>query len=275
MNAKSDIESADRNVEEKAVSLQESRNGADALDIKSAQLTVTQRQNALRDAYEELAEYTVCAPIAGVIASVAVQTGGTAGSGSAVATLVTKQKIAEVALNEIDITSVKTGQKVNLTFDAVDGLTITGSVAEVDQLGTSSQGVVSYTVKIGFDTDDERIKANMSVTAAIITEARQDVLLAPNSAVKTQGEAKYVQTLNGAGDPENKSVEVGLSNDTMTEIISGLNVGDEIITQTINPANTSSTSQSGTGLPGFSNGGGNRNFGSGAGQTIKIPGGGG
>jgi len=67
----------------------------------------------------------------------------------------------------------------------VPDLTITGQVVEVDTVGTISQGVVSYTVKVGFDTQDDRIKPAMSVSAAIVTETKPDVLLVPNSAIHT------------------------------------------------------------------------------------------
>ena len=99
--------------------------------------------------------------------------------------LITKQKIAEISLNEVDAAKVKVGQKVTLTFDAIDGLSITGEVSEIDALGTVSQGVVTYGVKIAFDTQDERVKSGMSVSAAIITDVKQNVLLVPNAAVKS------------------------------------------------------------------------------------------
>jgi HlyD family secretion protein len=101
-----------------------------------------------------------------------------------VATLITKQKIAQVSLNEVDITKIKSGQKVNITFDAIENLNITGQVLDVDLVGTVSQGVVSYNVKIGLDIDDERIKSGMSVSASIITDIRQDVVSVPVTANK-------------------------------------------------------------------------------------------
>src|SRR5207248_903868 len=83
--------------------------------------------------------------------------------------------------------------KATLTFDAIPDLTISGTVAEIDSLGTVSQGVVTYNVKISFDTQDSRIKGAMSVSAAIITEVKQDVLVVLNSAVKSSSGASYVE----------------------------------------------------------------------------------
>ena len=96
-------------------------------------------------------------------------------------------------MNEVDVAKIKVGQKTTLTFDAIDGLSIAGEVIDIDAVGTVTQGVVNYNVKIGFDTQDERIKPGMSVSATIIIEVKQDVLLIPNSAIKSAGEAYYVE----------------------------------------------------------------------------------
>lgn len=242
------IESSKRTIVEKTASLAELKSGATDLDIKSSELSVQQKENSLRDAQEELANYTVRAPFDGVIASVGVEKGDAVSSGGAVATIITKQKIATISFNEVDVAKIKVGQKVNLTFDAISELNITGTVAEIDTIGTVSSGVVSYNVKIVFDVQDDQIKSGMTVTAVIITSSKTDVLMVKTSAIKNQGETSYVQVLVD-GTPQNKTVVVGGSNDTMTEIVSGLSEGDEIIVQTItaSTAKTSSTKTSSSG----------------------------
>lgn len=166
---------------------------------------------------------------------------------------------AQVKVNEVDIVNVSIGQNVSLTFSAIDGLTSIGKVEKIDSLGTLTSGVVTYNVTIGFDSLDPRIKPEMSVSAAIITDVKQDVILVPNSAVKTQKGRSYIQILKGQ-TPENVAVKAGLSNDMQTEIISGINVGDKVITQTTSSGSTTSTASSrSTGssvrIPGLSGGG--------------------
>jgi multidrug efflux pump subunit AcrA (membrane-fusion protein) len=116
----------------------------------------------------------------------------------------------------------------------------------MDALGTITQGVVNYSVTIGFDTIDSRIRSGMSVSAKIITQVKQDVITVANSALKTQGNKTYVEVLKtGAQTPEQRTIEIGISNSSETEIVSGVNVGDNVVTQTINPtakATTTSTS---------------------------------
>ena len=150
---------------------------------------------------------------------------------------------AEVQVNEVDIPDVEIGQKVMITFSAIDGLEVSGKVEKIDALGTVSSGVVTYNVTIGFDTLDERIRPEMSVSASIITDVRQNVIIVPNSAVKSQGNVSYVEVLVG-NTAEKKTVTMGISNDTETEIINGINVGDNVITQTIDSSSTSTTTSS-------------------------------
>jgi HlyD family secretion protein len=251
------------------------------LDVQAARLTVTLKQNAYQKALNTLSDYTIRAPFDGVIAAANAKVGDNATSATVISTLITKQKVATVSLNEIDVAKVKIGDKATLTFDAVSGLTISGQVLDVDTIGTVSQGVVSYNVKIGFDTQDERIKPGMSVTAAIITDSKPNVLMVPTSAVKSDANGSYVEALDGvtagqsgsqgitsASQPRQISIEVGSANDSQTEIVSGLNEGDQIITRTITGSaqtTTRTTNQrTGGNVLGVPTGGGARtNFGGG------------
>ena len=70
-------------------------------------------------------------------------------------------------MNEVDAAKISVGNKTTLTFDATEDLTLTGKVAQIDTIGTVEQGVVSYKVKIAFDTQDERIKPGMTANASI------------------------------------------------------------------------------------------------------------
>lgn len=283
-----DLAAAQASVKEKETSLAKLQAGADSLDVRSQKLTVQQRQNTLLDAQRQLADYFIRTPFDGQIAKFSVKKGDASGPSVVIATLITKQQMAELSLNEVDAAKVKIGQKATLTFDAIDGLSITGEVAGIDAIGTVTQGVVSYNVKIVFDTQDARVKPGMSVSAAIIVDSRQDVLTVANSAVKTSGGNHYVEMLAnqvganqssanvatiGAGvisatPPDNQPVEIGLSSDTATEIVSGLKEGDEVIVRVITPTTQAAASQA----PSLFGGAGNRGAG-GGGNVIRGAGG--
>lgn len=248
-NNRTSLASAERTITEKTQTLADLKAGADALDIRAQEISLQQKINALADAKEQYADYAVTAPFDGVIASVDVKKGDEISSGGAVATIITEKKIAEISLNEVDVAKVKVGQKVTITFDAIDDLSIAGQVVEVDTLGTVSSGVASYTVQIAFDEQDERVKSGMTATANIIIDSAVDVLTVPASAVKTGSDgATYVEVLEN-GALTKKSVTVGLTDDTTTEIIEGLSAGDKIVTQTITSSakKSSSSSNSGSG----------------------------
>ncbi len=263
-NSQKTIISSERSITEKELSLAKTKSAPADLDIRAKKIAIQQKQDALIAAQQTLADHYVRAPFAGVIAKVSVKKGDSISTGSPVVTIITKQNTAEISLNEVDAAKIKVDQKVNLTFDAIDGLSLSGKVAEIDALGTVTQGVVTYNVKIILDTQDDRIKLGMSVSAVIITEVKQDVLIVPSSAVKNQGVTSYVEMLGetfdnpsaqgvmSANPPRQQMVTVGLSNDTQTEIISGLKEGDQIITRTViasatKPASAQAPSLFGTG----------------------------
>ena len=240
------LSGSDRSITEKAYALEKLKNGPDALDVRAQQLAVQQKELSY-------ANYFVRAPFDGVIAKVDVQKADTVGGSTVVATLITNKKIANVSLNEVDAAKIKVGQKATLTFDAVPELSIAGEVSEVDLVGAVTQGVVNYNVKIAFDTQDSRIRSGMSADAAIATAVRQDVLVVSSGAVKTQGNSSYVQLLDqslpvtdskgiiSATLPTQQVVQVGISDDTNTEIVSGLKEGEKIVTRTINPTTATKT----------------------------------
>jgi HlyD family secretion protein len=261
-NAEKDIEAAKETLAERELTLKQLKAGPDSLDIRAKEIAIKQREDALTSARQDYADHFIYAPFDGVVAETNVKKGDSVSASTNVATLITDKRLAVITLNEVDIAKVEVGQKANIAFDAVEDITVTGEVVEVDAIGTTSQGVVSYDVTISFDIQDERIKPGMSVSVDAITEVRPNVIMVSNSAVKSQGNMTYVEILANE-QPRRQVVETGLSNDTMTEIVSGLEENQAVITQTINATagqNTGSNSQGGnsilpTGGRGFGGGG--------------------
>jgi RND family efflux transporter MFP subunit len=236
------------------------------ISLEAAEKNVQTSWDSYQNSLEDASERKVVSTIDGTVNAINIKNGDDLGrlssnSNSSAPIIIGDLSTlkAQVEVNEVDIANVSIGQKVSLTFSAIDGLTSTGKIEKMDSLGTLTSGVVTYNVTIGFDSLDSRIKPEMSVSAAIITDTKQDVIIVPNSAVKSQNGSSYVQVLVGQS-PENKKVEIGLSNDTQTEIVSGINVGDNVITQTINSSSTTSTTSSRSGnssvrIPGMGGGG--------------------
>jgi HlyD family secretion protein len=201
-NALTDRDSAhaesDRNLANFKQKLADLTPGDDNLDVRSALLTIEQRENSLADAQQTLSNYTLTAPFDGVMASVSVDIGSSAvmassNSSAALGTIVTDKKLAQITLNESDVVKVRLGQKAKVTFDAIDGLMVEGMVVEINTLGTVTSGVVTYKVKVAFNADDVRVLPNMSVSVDILSESKDDVLYVPNQALKRDTSGYYVE----------------------------------------------------------------------------------
>ena len=222
-----------------------------ALKTKSAEQSYDATKASLtasRLSYQSLTNQLLTAPVGGTIMNLSLVEGSTVGSGSASNTassngsetsgssstsllsIVDLTSLrAQVAVNEVDILSVKINQPATLTFDALSGKTLTGKVISIDRLGTTTSDVTTYNVEITFDISDEAIRPGMSINANIITAQKNDVLLIPNAAVKPQGDQNVVDVIR-AGVATTIPVTIGSSNDLQTEITEGLEAGDQVIT---------------------------------------------
>ncbi|MFH1973226.1 MAG: efflux RND transporter periplasmic adaptor subunit [Patescibacteria group bacterium] len=275
-----DIAKAEETVAERTQTLADVKVGADDIEVKVALNTIRQRESSLQDArdnlqdaQEALNDCTVVAPFNGVVTNIEGKLAAKVSQSTTLATLLTKERIAEISLNEVDITKIKVGQKATLTFDALEDLTVAGTVGEVDIIGSVSQGVVSYGVKVVLETQDDRVRPGMSVSVSIITEAKADVIVVPNAAVKDNGgvttvqvlatdasESEAAQGIASDSPPETRVVQVGLSDDNSTEITVGLTEGERVVTRTVaGGTQTTQATQGGTSsirIPGVTGGGG-------------------
>ncbi len=208
---------------------------------------------------------TITAPVAGVISNLSLApdvtiTQAESSDESSTTTTVTSQKIgqidnpngqfqASVSLTEIDIVKVQANQKVNLTLDAFPDLSFTGKVLAIDTSGAVSSGVTSYPVTILLDQTTARIYPRMAVSATIITNIKDNVILVPSTAVQSSNGSTTVQVMQD-GQPKSVAVEVGDSNDSQIEIKSGLNGGETVVTSSVSATSqTSSVRNSNTASP--------------------------
>jgi len=179
---------------------------------------------------------------------------GSTGSSTAPVVVTHMQSMyAKITVNEVDVSSVRRGQKVTVTFDALPDLTVTGKVSRVSPSGNNNSGVVTFDVEISFDVQNSRVKPGMTASASIVTALARNAVLVPNSAVQTSDGQSYVRVLanaSGTGTPEQVTVVTGLANDTMTQIKSGLN-GHEYVVTGQRMEQTTSSGGSGFSFPGM------------------------
>ncbi|MFA4936822.1 MAG: efflux RND transporter periplasmic adaptor subunit [Patescibacteria group bacterium] len=256
---------AEYSIKEKELLLTDLKEGATDLDIRTQKIAIEQKQASLDAAKSTTADCYIYAPFDGVIAvkNDDIKKGDSVSPSTVLGSLITKQHLAEITLNELDVAKVKVEQKANLTFDAIENLTVTGEVADIDSIGTVSQGVVTYNVKIVFATQEDQVKSGMTVSASIITDVKQDVLLVPNSAVKSANGNYYVEmpdedvsnsqsasTTGGIylqNPPKRQTIEIDLANDTSTEVTNGLQQADQVIIRIVSSTTSTTTTSSNQG----------------------------
>ena len=235
----------------KSFSVSESKYLNSDADIANARANVTSTQRN----YQENSA-TITAPSAGVISDLALAEGLVVSANSTTsttngATIVSTQTvgkinnpdgqlIASVSLSEIDVINVKADQKVTLTLDAYSDKTFTGKVLAVNTTGSVSSGVTAYPVTILLDLASVDIYPNMAVNVDIITNVVTDAITVPTTAITTTNGVSTVQVMKDKKISV-VQVELGSANDSDTEIKSGLNEGDEVVTSTITADDSSST----------------------------------
>lgn len=210
----------------------------------------------------------VYSPITGTIGSISLATGmilnptSNASNSSNIENKIAIVKTAAtpsitVSLTEIDVPKVKVGNKVTVTLSAFSTKTYTGKIVAIDTTGTVSSGVVSYPVTITLDSGSLNIFANMSATANILTDFKEGILIVKNGAIVTQNGETFVRVLKD-NVLTNIPVVTGLISDTETEIISGIDEGQEVVTAVTTSTTTKSTTSTTSIFGGLGSGGGMR-----------------
>ena len=179
-----------------------------------------------------------------------------------------------VAFSESDISKVAVGQAATVSLDALAGVQLAAHVSSIALVGTTSSSVVSYDATLTLDQNDSRVKPGMSASATVITGQASGVTV-PNAAV-TGSSSLGTVTLMKNGKDVTQQVVVGLRGDSRTQIISGVNAGDQLVITIALPSRSSSTSTSGSGSGTLGGGvGGLGGLGGGGGALFRGGGGGG
>jgi hypothetical protein len=159
-----------------------------------------------------------------------------------------------VAFSESDISKVKVGQPATVTLDALPGVELAAHISSISLVGTTSSSVVSYDAVLTLDQNDSRVKPGMSASASVITGQASGVTV-PNAAVTGSGSVGTVNLMKD-GKEVSQQVVVGLRGDSRTQIISGVNAGDQLVITVALPSLSSSSSSSGSSGSGTLGGGG-------------------
>jgi macrolide-specific efflux system membrane fusion protein len=138
--------------------------------------------------------------------------------------------IVQAQVDETDIGKMKLGQEANVSLDAYPQIKAKGKVDHIYYESKIVNNVTIYQVDILPETVPEVFRSGMSATVTVMEKAKENVLTIPNDAVKRNKEGTYVLLSQGDGKkPIERKVEVGVSDDKNTEIISGLTADDKVL----------------------------------------------
>ena len=225
-----------------------------ASTLVAREAAVARAEVALKLAQRELEMATLKAPFPATVAAVEMQVGEPADTSAIISLVDLSSFHIDVPVDELDIAAVQPGQRVQITLDALPSAEIGGTVTNIAPRATrNEQGTTTYEVTVTIDKGSAGVRPGMTAVVEIITEEKSDAVLVPRRAVRAEGGKSYVYvpdpnyvpqpTAFGQQAPppgQRREVTIGLSNAEFVEILSGLNVGDEVLVQdvvsTFNPA---------------------------------------
>ncbi|EKE19623.1 MAG: hypothetical protein ACD_8C00133G0022 [uncultured bacterium] len=226
ISAKSAVDSAKARV--KTVESEFAKNSRNA-QVASAQASYDM-------ALINLDKATLISPVNGIITEVNNKPGEILGTGVIKETfsrVMSLDFIIQSKVPESDIVKIKLGQHAKITFDALTLEDIfDAEIIEIDPASTNVQGVVYYNIKLKLNTVDVRVKPGMSLNIDIATAEKNDVIMIPSRAIKTETTKKFVDVLKEDGITTEKIfIETGLEGDEgMVEVKSGLKGGEKVVT---------------------------------------------
>lgn len=217
--------------------------------VSSAQSTLYEAQKTYDAAVENADKRNVKAPASGTVlaleavpgAAVGGAEGGTSKNTSGALMQIsdmTKLRVS-IEVNEMDILSIKEGQKADITFSALPDLQMTATVVSVASVATGSSedsgmggggSSATFTVDLDLDQVDERLKPGMTTKVSVITQDEKDVIVVPISALTGDGDTATVEVVTHE-DPletEQREVKVGARSSSEAIIVSGLKEGETI-----------------------------------------------
>jgi RND family efflux transporter MFP subunit len=203
-------------------------NGPTQAEIDALQNTVTSAQIDLDSAKQSLSQTQLTAPFTSTVVEINVHVGELVGGFNPLATVADLTALEIAAdIDEIDVANVQVGQSVQVRFDAFPGETFSGKLTRLFPAASTLRGTTTYAAVVDFDAKDSKVRPGMGANLKIQTVEKPGVLLVPNRALKNVGARKAVRVV-APGEPRDVIVETGATDGNETEIVSGVNEGDQV-----------------------------------------------
>ncbi|MGA2538500.1 MAG: efflux RND transporter periplasmic adaptor subunit [Terracidiphilus sp.] len=216
--------------------------GVDTAKLKQARAQVQQSQATLNQLEEQKGYTTILAPMDGVILSRDVEIGDAVSSilvlGSTATLIMTEGDVNEVyvqgKVDEADIAHVYLGQPARIKVESFRDRVFNGKVTKISPMGVEKDNVTTFEVRVSINNPNGELKALMTANAEILLDEHKGVLTVPENAVmydNMKNASVQIPDKKQKDGVRKVPVTVGLSNGSVTEIVSGLKEGDAVVLQ--------------------------------------------
>ncbi len=204
--------------------------GPTQAEIDRAEALIAQAQLNVQQAQTALDRTTLTAPFDGVISTVNVEVGTLAAPGLAVVNMLDTDPLRlNVDVDEIDIRQIREGMNARVRLDALPEVQFPAVIERIALISNNEGGIVSYDVQLRLEQiNDPRVRVGMTAEAAVVVDARDDVLVVPNLYIRIDrrtGKA-FVNLVGENNMLEEVEVTLGLQGEDNSEILSGVREGD-------------------------------------------------
>ncbi|MGC7871891.1 efflux RND transporter periplasmic adaptor subunit [Desulfosporosinus sp. SYSU MS00001] len=196
--------------------------------VEAAAAQVKQAQSAVNYAQVQVQNTTITSPITGTISSRNIDIGEVASSATQAFTVInTKTVVAEVNVPDTTVINLKKGQTVPVKISALNNKTVNGTINIISPAADKTN---SYVIDVNLDNTNNELKAGMYATVVLPAQEKDNIVTVPNGAISIEDGVSYVYAVvNNTVDKI--PVQVGISNDKISEIVSGLKPGENVITE--------------------------------------------
>lgn len=163
--------------------------------VKSSELNVKNAELSMKETKDSLDDYSIKSPISGTVITKNAKAGDTIDRSNSSEILMVVADISKLKfkmdIDELDVSSVKEGQTVEITCDALPGETFNGRINSISVEGTATNGVTTYSAEVIID-EPGNLRPSMNIDASVIVQSSKDTLIVPTADIKTAMGISYV-----------------------------------------------------------------------------------
>lgn len=202
-------------------------------ELQAAKDALESAQEEIKTTLKQYEDYQIIANFDGLVTKVEMQVWDSISSSNNSSSTekyiyVETPNLLQVTLDvdQIDIVKISVWMPVQVVLDALSDQTFTGVISEIDTMSESS----SYKASVVFQkhSDDQKVLGGMSASVKVTLEQATDAIIVPSPAIADNVNGEKIVRLKKWDQRVDQVVEIGISDDANTQILSGLKVGDVI-----------------------------------------------